>query len=172
MKKTFLLLISLAFAFVVSAQSRQVSGVVTASDDGSPLTGVTVMVKGLSGVGTITDIDGKFSIKVPDGKSLAFSYIGYTPQLIVINKDVQLKVLLVPDSKMLDEVVAIGYGTMKKSDLTGSVSSVGADKMKERPVSGIDQALQGRATVVNLELLLLFVSAELVLLKGILIQFM
>ena len=149
MKKSFLLLISLAFAFVVSAQSRQVSGVVTGSDDGLPLTGVTVMVKGVNGLGTITDVDGKFSLKVPDGKSLSFSYIGYTPQVIVINKDVQLKVVLVSDSKMLDEVVAVGYGTMKKSDLTGSVSTIGADKMKERPVSGIDQALQGRAAGVT-----------------------
>ncbi|MDD4991294.1 MAG: TonB-dependent receptor [Paludibacter sp.] len=149
MKKTFLLLISLAFAFVVSAQSRQVSGVVTASDDGSPLTGVSVVVKGMSGVGTITDVDGKFSLKVPDGKSLSFSYIGYTPQLIVINKDAQLKVVLVPDSKMLDEVVAVGYGTMKKSDLTGAVSSVNADKLKKTPVSSIDQALQGRVSGVT-----------------------
>ena len=150
MKKTLLLLLAFTFTALVSAQAWQVSGVVTSSDDGLPLTGVSVMVQGVSGVGTITDIDGKYSVKVPQGKSIVFSYIGYLPLTKQVNASTTINVILQANTKMLDEVVAIGYGTMKKSDLTGAVTSVGADKIKQIPVSGIDQALQGRAAGVTI----------------------
>ena len=149
MKKTFLLCYCLISTLLLSAQSSQVTGVVTGLEDGQPLIGVSVVVKGVPGVGTITDLDGKFSIKVPVGKTLKFSYIGYVEQTRDVKGAAVLNVVLASNSKMLDEVVAIGYGTMKKSDLTGAVTSIGADKIKQRPVSGIDQALQGRAAGVT-----------------------
>ena len=122
MKKTLLLLLAFTFTALVSAQAWQVSGVVTSSDDGLPLTGVSVMVQGVSGVGTITDIDGKYSVKVPQGKSIVFSYIGYLPLTKQVNASTTINVILQANTKMLDEVVAIGYGTMKKSDLTGGIT--------------------------------------------------
>jgi TonB-linked SusC/RagA family outer membrane protein len=149
MKKTFLLSFVLLFSIVLSAQNWQVSGVVTAAEDGLPMIGVSVLVNGVSGMGTVTDIDGKFSVKVPQGKQLAFTYIGYKQLIKDIKGNLVINVVLEADSKMLDEVVAIGYGTMKKSDLTGAVSSVSADKLKKTPVSSIDQALQGRVSGVT-----------------------
>jgi len=149
MKKSILLCLSLLITVVISAQTWQVSGVVKAAEDGLPLPGVSVIVKGATGIGTITDNDGKYSINVPEGKSLGFSYIGYIEQIKQINSNAVLNVVLESKTKMLDEVVAIGYGTMKKSDLTGAVTSIGSDKIKQVPVSGIDQALQGRAAGVT-----------------------
>jgi len=149
MKKTLLFSCFLVLSFMLSAQNWQVSGVVTAAEDGFPLPGVSVIVKGVSGMGTVTDLDGKFALKVPQGKSLGFTYIGYIEQIKEIKGDVVLKIVLKADSKMLDEVVAIGYGTMKKSDLTGAVTSIKADQLQKTPASGIDQALQGRAAGVT-----------------------
>ena len=149
MKKTLSLLLTFVFTALVSAQSLQVAGVVTSSDEGLPMTGVSVMVLGVNGVGTITDIDGKYTIKVLKGKSIVFSYIGYLPQTKQINSSTTINVVLQANTKMLDEVVAIGYGSMKKSDLTGAVSSVSADKLKKTPVSSLDLALQGRVSGVT-----------------------
>ncbi|MEI6555322.1 MAG: TonB-dependent receptor [Paludibacter sp.] len=149
MKKTLLLLLTFLFTALVSAQSFQIAGVVTSSDDGLPMTGVSVMVQGVSGVGTITDIDGKYTVKVPKGKSIVFSYIGYLSQNKQVTESKTINVVMQANSKMLDEVVAIGYGSMKKSDLTGAVSSVSADKLKKTPVSSLDQALQGRVSGVT-----------------------
>jgi len=149
MKKTFLLCYCLITSLLLSAQSSQITGVVTGSEDGQPLIGVSVVVKGIPGVGTITDLDGKFSIKVPVGKSLKFSYIGYIEQTRDVKENTVLNVVMFSNSKMLDEVVAIGYGTMKKSDLTGAVTSVKADQLQKTPAAGLDQALQGRAAGVT-----------------------
>ena len=149
MKKTILICYGLILTLMLSAQNWQVSGVVTAAEDGFPLIGVSVIVKGATGVGTVTDLDGKFSIKVPEGKSLRFSYIGYFEQTIDVKANAILKVVMESNSKMLDEVVAIGYGTMKKSDLTGSVASIKADALQKTPSAGLDQALQGRAAGVT-----------------------
>lgn len=146
----FMLLFCQVMTFALSAQTYRVSGVVKSEDDGLGLPGVNIMVQGVTGVGTISDIDGNFSIQVPQGKSLLFSYIGYKEELREIKGDVFLNIMMKADAKMLEEVVAIGYGTVKKSDLTGSVVSVGADKLKQIPVAGIDQALQGRAAGVTI----------------------
>ncbi len=145
MKHSILLLCFLFTSLMASAQNAQVSGVVTAAEDGLPLPGVTLTVKGLSSVGAITDGDGKFSVKVPQGKVLTFSYIGYKELGVEIKGDATLKIVLESNSKVLDEIVAIGYGSMKKSDLTGAVSSIKADQLKRTPASGLDQALQGKA---------------------------
>lgn len=134
---------------MVWAQSWQVSGVVTASEDGLPLPGVNVIIQGVPGQGTITDLDGKYSINVAQGKSLVFKYIGYKDQTIIVKQSTVINVVLESDAKMLDEVVAIGYGTMKKSDLTGSVTSIKSDALQKTPSAGLDQALQGRAAGVT-----------------------
>ena len=149
MKKTILLCFSLVLTIMVWAQNWQVSGVVTASEDGLPLPGVNVVVQGVPGQGTITNIDGKYSINVAQGKSLVFRYIGYKEQIIVVKQSAIINVVLESDAKMLDEVVAIGYGTMKKSDLTGSVASIKSDALQKTPSAGLDQALQGRAAGVT-----------------------
>lgn len=149
LRKTFSVILFILVAQIISAQTVKVTGVVTAAEDKLPLPGVSVIVLGVTGTGTITDLDGKYSINVPEGKSLTFRYVGYKQQNIVVKQASVINVVLESDSKMLDEVVAIGYGTMKKSDLTGSVASIKADALKKTPAAGLDQALQGRAAGVT-----------------------
>ena len=108
---------------------------------GEPMIGVNVLVKGTTN-GTITDFDGKFSIPdVPGGATLVVSYIGYLSKEVKAGKD--LIIVLEEDNKTLDEVVVIGYGTVKRRDLTGSVASVSGDKLAANPVANVAQALQG-----------------------------
>lgn len=116
--------------------------------DGEPLIGVSVQVKGTS-TGTITDLNGKYTLNVSTGQTLVFSYIGFMEQQVVATKPV-INVVLKEDTKTLDEVVVVGYGTMKRSDLTGSVVSVTGDELKKSVVTSLDQALQGRAAVFPL----------------------
>jgi TonB-dependent SusC/RagA subfamily outer membrane receptor len=150
LRKSFSVIILLLAAQLSFAQSAKITGVVTAAEDGFPLPGVNVIIQGVTGQGTITDMDGKYSISVPQGKSLQFKYIGYKDYLATIKPgSTVVNVVLESDAKMLDEVVAIGYGTMKKSDLTGSVSSIKSDALQKTPASGLDQALQGRAAGVT-----------------------
>ncbi len=149
LKKSFSIILFFLAVQLVQAQGLKVSGVVTASDDKYPLMGVNVVVQGVTGQGTITDLDGRYSITVPEGKNLIFKYIGYKEKAVVVKQAGVINVVLDPDARMLDEVVAIGYGTMKKSDLTGSVASVKADALQKTPSAGLDQALQGRAAGVT-----------------------
>jgi len=148
-KYLILLIFVLGYTSVFSQSSVTISGTVTDKDTGEELIGVSVGVKGTTN-GTMTDIDGKYSITIPSGKgTLEFLYLGYTSQEKIITKTEILNITLSPDNFMLDEVVAIGYGTMKRSDLTGAISSVSGDKLKVTPVSGVDQALQGRIAGVT-----------------------
>ncbi|MDR0863733.1 MAG: TonB-dependent receptor [Candidatus Symbiothrix sp.] len=149
MKKLLTLFFLTLFTQLVCAQTNwEVSGVVTDAEDGLPLPGVTVSIQGLM-QGTVTDIDGHFSLSVPQGKSVEFSYIGYKTQTVVIKNNAVLTIEMSVDSRMLDEVVAIGYGSIKKSDLTGAVGSVSGDKLRAAPVAKLDQALQGRMAGVT-----------------------
>ena len=111
-------------------QNRTVTGTVTSSTDGEGLIGVSVQVKERPNVGTITDLDGKYSIQARSNETLIFSYIGYQTQEIKANKTI-VNVQLKEDSKILDEVVVVGYGTMKRSDLTGAVTSISEDEIKQ-----------------------------------------
>ena len=104
-------------------------------------------MKGTS-TGTITDLNGKYTLNVSTGQTLVFSYIGFMEQQVVATKPV-INVVLKEDTKTLDEVVVVGYGTMKRSDLTGSVVSVTGDELKKSVVTSLDQALQGRAAGVS-----------------------
>jgi TonB-dependent SusC/RagA subfamily outer membrane receptor len=130
------------------AQQSSISGTVT-DEAGDPLPGVTVIIKGTT-QGTVTNSDGNFSItNLPEGAILAFSFVGMLTQEIVVGTQTEIKVIMVTDAIGLEEVVAIGYGTVKKSDLTGSVGSMKAAEIAKQPVVRVDQALQGRIAGVQ-----------------------
>ncbi len=110
------------------------------------------MVKG-TGTGTITDIDGKYSVSVPGNKSvLTFSFVGYTTKEVTVGNQKSINVTLSEDSKMIDEVVVIGFQSQKKGNLTASVASVGAEALENRPVANIGQALQGMVPGLNISI--------------------
>lgn len=123
-------------------QQKKVTGQVL-DNQGEPIIGANVTVKGTT-IGTITDIDGKFSLDAADGDVLAISYIGYLPTEVKVNGSAPLKVQMSEDTQMLGEVVVVGYGTQKKANLTGSVASVKMeDALGDRPIASTAQALQG-----------------------------
>lgn len=123
----------------------RVVGIVTSSVDNQPIPGVTVLVKGTT-AGTITDEDGKYSLTIPaGGKILAFSFIGMTTEEVVIGNQSVINVMLRENVVGVDEVVVIGYGTVKKSDLTGSVAVVSTKELTMNPSTSAAQSLQGRA---------------------------
>ena len=131
-----------------SQQPQKVTGTVT-EKDGTPIPGVNVVVTGTT-QGTTTDIAGKYSIEVPKGaKSLTFSFIGMEPQEISIGTLTQINVTMAESAIGLDEVVVIGYGTVKKSDLTGSIASVKSSQINAFPANNAIQALAGRASGVQ-----------------------
>lgn len=129
-------------------QERSVSGTVI-SDEGEPLPGVNVIVKG-GNTGTVTDVMGNYNLSVPGPNTvLVFSFIGYTEHEVSVGNQSVINVTMTPSMETLSEVVVIGYGTVKKSDLTGSVSSIKADELTAVPTTSFDQALQGRAAGVQ-----------------------
>lgn len=118
-------------------------------ENGGGLPGVSVLVKGTQS-GTTTDQSGRFEISVPNENSvLVFSFVGYQPQEIKVGRVSKLDVTLAVDTKALEEVIVIGYGTVRKSDLTGSVSSIKMSEVQQAPISAIDQGLAGRAAGVQ-----------------------
>lgn len=131
----------------VMQTEKTITGTVISNLDGELLIGVSVAVKG-STIGTVTDINGKYSIKASQGQTLVFSYIGFIMQEIVINNQNTIDVLLVEDTQNLDEVIVVGYGTMKKSDISGSVVSVDREQMMKRNPINLVQGLQGAAAGV------------------------
>lgn len=136
------------FTTLTYAQTT-VSGTVTDLEENSALPGVNVLVKG-STTGTVTDIDGNYSLTVPAGSNtLVFSSVGYETVEVDIAGRNTINVDLAPDLQSLSEVVVVGYGTVKKSDLTGSVASIEGESIKEFPVSSIDQGIQARAPGVQ-----------------------
>lgn len=148
LKQLFIILLVGCCTSVTFAQSNNVTGVVRSSSDGEPLAGATIKVKETK-TGCATDLDGKFSISVKSGHTLVISYIGYLTEEIKVNNKKHLEIELKENRKLLDEVVVVGYGTMKRSDLTGSVVSVGEDEIKQSVITSLDQALQGRAAGVQ-----------------------
>jgi len=131
------------------AQSLQISGKVTDALDGSPMPGVTVQTQ--DKVAVMTDIDGNYTIKANKGDVLTFSFIGMEPQSVKVESQQVINISLKEDNVALEEVVVVGYGTMKKSDLTGSVASVSGDRLKESIVTNVDQILQGRVAGVQVQ---------------------
>ncbi len=132
----------------LSAQDITVSGSVS-DDTGELLMGATVLLKGTS-KGVSTNFDGEYSLSVPKNGTLVVSYIGYETQEVKVDGRTTINVVLKSDAEMLDEVVAIGYGTVKKKDLTGAVSSVSGSELVKVPVATAAQALQGKAAGVNI----------------------
>ncbi len=125
-------------------QKKFISGTVT-DEAGEPLPGVTVLIQGTT-IGTVTNMDGNYTITdVPAGTTLLFSFIGMATQEIVVGNQLTINVKMMADVIGLDEVVAIGYGSVKRSDLTGSVSSIKAEDMENIPSATLEQKLQGRA---------------------------
>ncbi|HEY4788220.1 MAG TPA: SusC/RagA family TonB-linked outer membrane protein, partial [Bacteroidales bacterium] len=128
-------------------QAQQIKGKVT-SDVGEPLPGVSVQVEGTN-TGTVTDLDGNYSITVPGKESvLVFSYVGFLSEKRTVGDQTEISITMAADLKTLDEVVVIGYGTARKADLTGSVSNVTEKSIKERQPISIEDALQGQAAGV------------------------
>ena len=133
---------------VAFAQNKTVNGKVTSAGDGLPLPGVSVAVKGNTQVGTRTDANGNYSLSVPQtAKTLVFTYIGFVTKEAAANATTNVQ--LSEDQKLLSEVVVIGYGEQKKASLTGSTSQLNSKEIKDLPVAGIDQALQGRLAGVQ-----------------------
>lgn len=148
--RLFLTVLLAVFAICNSfAQGRTVSGTVTAADEGTAIPGANVIIKGTSR-GTVTDVDGKFSITVSDNaETLVISSIGYASQEIVVGDRTNFSVNLAPDIQSLAEVVVIGYGTQERKDVSGAIASVTAAQIEKVPVSTLDQALQGRSPGVQ-----------------------
>ena len=143
-------LMTVAAAIAVStsmafAQS-QISGKVTSAEDGSPVIGASIKVAGTN-TGTVTDIDGNFSLNAPANAKLEISYIGMSPTIVKAGKN--MKIILEPDAKVLDDVVVVAYGTAKKSAYTGSASEIKATKIENRQISNVSSALIGTMSGVQ-----------------------
>ena len=152
MKKLYeRLCLSLALLLMVIsvslAQERVVSGIVS-DDQGTTMPGVNVLVKGTP-TGTVTDAQGSFSISVPPNASLLFSFVGFKTSEVPVGERTKIDVVLESDLTSLDEIVVIGYGTQKRSDLTGAVGSVDEDQLKERPSASLNQGLSGKVAGVQ-----------------------
>ena len=145
----------LCVPFTVYAESPSVSGIeqtvrnitvkgVVVDAGGEPVIGASVQLKGAAGVGTITDVDGKFTLPVPANGVLQISYIGYKTTEVRVNGQAGLKVTLQEDTETLDEVVVVGYGIQKKASVTGSVAAISSDKLMEVKAPSVTNMLAGR----------------------------
>lgn len=134
---------------MVQQQKQSVSGVVK-DFTGEPIIGANIREKGNPGNGTITDIDGNFSLSVAAGATLEISFIGYTTVEVKAEFGKTLTIMLHDDTEMLDEVVVVGYGVQKKSDVTGSVTSVNKERLGKLPVTNVLQAVQGAVAGVTI----------------------
>lgn len=143
-----LLLMAVLFPSGAFAQGNTVKGTVLGG--GEPIIGATIRVKGSPNAATVTDLDGNFTIQAPRGAVLQVSYLGYRTKEVTVGSG-PMEITLSEDSELLNEVVVVGYGTMKRSDLTGSVASVGQQALEKSVPTSIDQVLQGRAAGVQIQ---------------------
>ncbi|WP_027879809.1 SusC/RagA family TonB-linked outer membrane protein [Mesoflavibacter zeaxanthinifaciens] len=149
MKKIFLSVLLSIFAISIYAQEYTISGVVTSQQDGLPLPTVSVIIKNTT-KGTVTDFDGNYTISnVQKGETLVFSYIGFETKEVVVNNSNAINVTLTENVESLSEVVVIGYGSLKKREVTGAVSTVGSEVLEEIKPIKVEQALQGTVSGVN-----------------------
>ena len=130
----------------ITQENVTINGVVRDSD-GEPLPGATITVQGTT-IGTVSDLEGRYSLSVPEGAVLRVSYIGYETQRINIGTRTTIDITLREDAAAMDEVVVIGYGTQQRRDITGAVGQVRGDEIRNLPVAGVDRAMQGRAAGV------------------------
>ena len=147
--RTVMLMLFAALTFNLSAQTITVTGVVTDST-GEPIIGASVVEKGNTSTGTVTDLDGNFTLSVPSKATLVVSYIGMKTQEVAVKGQSRINVTLNDDTQALDEVVVIGYGTVQKKDLTGSVASVSAKQLEAIPVASASEALTGKLAGVSI----------------------
>lgn len=149
LQRLFLIALFSVLAIGAAAQSKTVSGTVV-DQTGEPVIGANVLVKGTTN-GVITDLDGRFTLSnVPNNSTISISFIGYKDQEISVAGKTNFQVTLQEDNAMLDEVVVVGYGVQKKSDVTGALVSVGAEQLTSRPVNNAFEALQGKAAGVDI----------------------
>lgn len=152
MKGKFRQLLTLALVFFsvvfAQAQVRTYSGVVVSSEDGQTMPGVNIKISGTSR-GTSADFDGNFTISAEKGQTLVFSFVGYKNKSVVLGDSRDLTITLDPDASMLDDVVVVAYGTAKKKDLTGSISTITAGEIKNRQVSTVTRALDGQVAGIQ-----------------------
>ncbi|MBC8047617.1 MAG: TonB-dependent receptor [Fimbriimonadaceae bacterium] len=143
-----------SFACLLSAythaQNISVKGNIKSAEDNEPLIGVTILEEGTVN-GTVTDIDGNYTISLPSPATLVFSFVGYEPQKIKVTASSVLNVILKQSQNILDDIVVVGYGTEIKTQVTGSISQVKAEDIELTPVSTVEQALQGKAAGVFIE---------------------
>lgn len=149
MKKSILSAV-LLFIMAIAAQAQNITvhGTVVSKTDDEPLIGASVVPDGNAGAGVATDIDGNFTLSVPEGTGLTVSYVGFRSQ--TVKAAPQLSIILEEDAEILDEVVVVGYSSEKKSDLTGSVSVVKMKDVSDTPTGNVIQALQGRVAGMNI----------------------
>jgi len=142
---SFLLLLGFLGVF---AQNTAITGIVTSADDGQPIPGVTVLVKGTTN-GTITNLSGSYQLTAPQNSTLQFSFVGMETKEVAAGTLTELNVIMETEATGLDEVVVIGYGSIKKKDVTGAVSMVDAKTIQDLKPVKIEQALQGTMAGVN-----------------------
>ena len=147
MHKIFILIISLCCSVSILAQNLKLSGSVKDADTGQVLPGATILVEGSSN-GTTTDFDGNFNIAVGLGETLIISYVGFKTQSRVVDNNIDLNIFLEPSNE-LDEVVVVGYGTQKRSNL-GSVSTIEVDKASQTPTTNVTELLRVELAGVKL----------------------
>ena len=150
MQRIFIFIVSLCCSFTSLAQFITVSGSVIDADTNQVLPGATILVEGSTN-GTTTDFDGNFSISVNNGDTLTFNYIGYQTQRQLIDQSTNLTIELISKNE-LDEVVVVGYGTQKRSNLVGSVATIEVDKATQTPTTNVTELLRGRAAGVQVNL--------------------
>ncbi len=149
MKNTILTALALlTLATVANAQNITVHGTVISATDSEPLIGASVVPEGQSATGVVTDIDGNFSISAPEGSSLVISYVGFRPK--TVKAAAHLTVALDEDSKILDEVVVVGYSTQRKVDVTGAITAVDVNEINKQNENNPIKALQGRVPGMNI----------------------
>ncbi len=150
MTRNLLLLgMCLSLVFSAAAQTVRISGTVTTAATGEPLPGVTVTISGVTTRGAVTLGGGAYEIQAADGETLVFSSLGYKESRVLLDGQRTVDVALDYDATEIDELVVVGYGTMKKSDLTGAVGSVSGEVLKKAPVATVTEALQGRMAGVT-----------------------
>jgi TonB-linked SusC/RagA family outer membrane protein len=143
------LLLGILLCYSALANAQTITGKVTSADDNKALSGVSVMVKG-TGAGTTSDANGMYNLSVPNGNAiLVFSIMGYNAKEVTVGGQGTIDVALTPDSRQMNQIVVVGYGTVRKSDLTGSLASVKAREINAFPAANVLQALSGRAPGVQ-----------------------
>ncbi|MCI2228230.1 TonB-dependent receptor [Polaribacter sp. MSW13] len=148
--KITLLLVMLVNICFYAQDAYTLKGVVKSKGDNAPLPGVTIRILNTT-KGTETDFDGNYSIQVTKGQTLEFSYLGYAAQNIIITNQLNLNIIMVEDASVLDEIVVVGYGSQKKSHLTGAISKVKNEKLDQIGVARVDDALVGQVSGVNIQ---------------------